>query len=278
MIARLRTFELTGLVPHARGVEIAAFLSMVAASWPLMLLAGPDLAPLVALFVPGIAAILLTRHAGDGIVRTLGLRRLGWPDAYLYAYWLPILFAIGTIGLTVAFGAGRLDSQVGGILPGNGLGPTEEIVQEIAGSLTVAPLVNMFVMLGTEMGWRAYLLPRLLPLGTWRAIACGSVLWAVMPTTYAASGVALATLDWSAQLVQVVWCVLIGAILGWLYVRTRSVWAPTLFAGAVGATSWFPALVLRDVVPLLGGSVSVIGWVLPAAVVLFLLPRLRATD
>jgi membrane protease YdiL (CAAX protease family) len=271
----LRAVHFTGVVWRTRTLEIGAFLALtIVGSWPLMLAGSPP-ALALAMWVPALVALLLTRAAGERAVERFGLDRLGWADAYFGAIWMPILFAVGGIALTVQLGAGRIDPDVGGLLPANGAGPVGDAVQEVVGSLTLAPLVNTVVMVGAEIGWRAYLIPLLLPFGAWRAIAITAALWSAwqLPLAFGISGP-------DAQLmvvVQVIWCVLIGAILGWLYVRTRSAWAPALFSGAIGATSGFWPLFLRDASPVLAGQVSIIGLVVPA-LVLVALPWIHRTD
>jgi len=46
-------------------------------------------------------------------------------------------------------------------------------------SLLIAPLLFLVFTLPIEYGWRSYLFPRLLPLGKFRAVVVGGVLWAL---------------------------------------------------------------------------------------------------
>ncbi|MBI2324505.1 MAG: CPBP family intramembrane metalloprotease [Chloroflexi bacterium] len=254
-------------------LEVLTFLAIaLGGSWPLMLVAGPGPLTLLAAWVPGVAALVLTQMHGRGALRRLGMDRLGWPDAYLFAIWVPVLFAAGLIAVTVALGGGRLDDDVGGLHLASGDVPVGEVVQQVVAAVTLAPLANAFVMLGSELGWRAFLLPRLLPLGSWRAITATSLFWWLWQLPL--------VLDprsdrWPLEGASFLfWCLLVGEILGWLYLRTRSVWAPALFSGAIGATSFLPTLVLRDVAPDAASPIGPAALVIPALVVFLI--RLRS--
>ena len=61
---------------------------------------------------------------------------------------------------------------------------------------------------------------------------------------------------------MVAFCVLLGAILSWLYQRTRSPWAPALAHGSINATAGLPLLFLTGVDISIGGTIaSLIGWI-----------------
>jgi hypothetical protein len=61
---------------------------------------------------------------------------------------------------------------------------------------------------------------------------------------------------------MIVFTILVGAIFSWLYLRTRSPWAPALAHGSLNASAGLPLLFLTGVNLTLGGTiVSVIGWI-----------------
>jgi len=65
---------------------------------------------------------------------------------------------------------------------------------------------------------------------------------------------------------------LMGTIFAWLYLRTRSPWAPALAHGSLNATAGLPMLFLKDVDTTLGGTVlSLAGWIGMVLLVLWLL-------
>ena len=78
---------------------------------------------------------------------------------------------------------------------------------------------------------------------------------------------------------MVVFCLLVGTVFSWLYLRTRSPWAPTLAHASLNATAGLPVLFLTDVDIAVGGTVaSAIGWIGLAAFVGWLILTRRLTD
>ncbi len=269
---RLRRIALPARRLAPGHLETAAFLAiLVGAGWPLMfasrLLGMPDLA----LWVPGAAALLIVRSSGRGALRRLGIDRVGWPDAYLVALWLPVLLAAGQIALVVALRAGRLDADVGGLHPASGAPPTIDAVGRLVGAILLVPFGRTLLTVGSEIGWRAYLLPRLLPLGSWRAITLTSALWWAWQLPLVLD---MRSGRWPLEATFFLfWSLFVGEVLGWLYLRTRSVWAPALFSAAIGSVSYLPAAVLRDVSPDAAFPFGPAALILPAIVVLFIRMR-----
>lgn len=61
---------------------------------------------------------------------------------------------------------------------------------------------------------------------------------------------------------MIVFTVLTSTILSWLYLETRSPWAPALAHGALNATASLPILFLSGVDISIGGTIaSAIGWI-----------------
>lgn len=70
---------------------------------------------------------------------------------------------------------------------------------------------------------------------------------------------------------MVVLCVLMGTIFSWLYLWTRSPWAPALGHGSLNAIAGLPLLFLTGVDLAFGGTLtSLVGWIPLAAFVAWL--------
>ena len=257
-------------------------------SWPLFLLPmafGPldskvrQIVSLVAwgaaMWGPGLAAIVATRFVAGQNLGRLNLRRLGPKRPYLWAWLLPLALAVVTGLFTWALGAGQLDLEFTAIreamaqAPGGERVPPGMVVAiQLVFSLTLAPLFNCLFALGEELGWRGFLLPRLLPLGQWRAILLSSAVWGVWHAPAILQGHNYPGQPVLGVFMMIVFCLLLGTIFSWLYLQTRSPWTPTLAHGSLNATAGLSILFLTDVDIVIGGTAtSAIGWIGLAAFV-----------
>ena len=127
----------------------------------------------IGMWGPGIAAIIATLSSG-GSIRDLNLRRLGPKRFYIWAWLLfPILTIVSSL-VTVLFGIGDFDpnfTMISEMLPASATSnPILIIAMQVGSALTVATIFNSIFAMGEELGWRGFLLPKLLPLGQWKAI------------------------------------------------------------------------------------------------------------
>ncbi len=271
MSVRRLSLPLVQLAPGQ--LEVLAFLAItIAVGWPLMLAPHSAVLGGVVSWVPGIAALLiLARGSTRNLLRRIALDRVGWPDAYLFAIWVPVLFVVGRVATVVALRAGVLDADLGGLHPASGAAPALDALQQLVGAVLLAPFAQMIVTLGSELGWRAFVLPRLLPLGTWPAITLTSLLWWAWQLPRVLDP---RSPQWPVETVAFLfWCLFVGEILAWLYLRTRSVWAPALFSAALTTTAYLPALVLRDLAPDAASPFGPAALIVPAVIVLLIRQR-----
>jgi membrane protease YdiL (CAAX protease family) len=120
-----------------------------------------------------------------------------------------------------------------------------------------------------------------LPLGQWRAIGLSGAIWGIWHAPAILQGRNYPNHPVAGIFMMVVFCVLLGAIFSWLYLRTRSPWAPALAHGSVNAIAGLPLLFLTGVDITIGGTLaSVIGWIPLALFVawLALTKRLPVSD
>ena len=223
----------------------------------------------LAMWMPGISAIVVTLFVKREKFSSLNLNRLG-PKRYYFWAWLlfPVLGILTGI-LTLVFGAGQLDlefsmiKQAAAQMPGaEQVAPGLIVAGQILAALTLAPLFNTLFALGEELGWRGFLLPELLPMGQWKAVLISGVIWGLWHAPAIWQGLNYPTVNpWLGVLMMVAFTVLTGTILSWLYLETRSPWAPALGHGALNAVASLPMLFLVGVDISIGGTIaSVIGW------------------
>ena len=216
-----------------------------------------------------VAPQVATRFVAGQSLGTLNLRRLGPKRPYLWAWLLPPALAIVTGLFTWVLGARRLDLTLAAIREamaqaagGERVPPEMVVAIQLVFSFTLAPLFNCIFALGEELGWRGFLLPRLLPLGQWRAILLSSAVWGVWHAPAILQGHNYPGRPVLGVFMMIVFCLLVGTIFSWLYLQTKSPWAPTLAHGSLNATAGLPMLFLADVDIVVGGTVtSAIGWI-----------------
>jgi uncharacterized protein len=144
-----------------------------------------QLAVAAVMWVPALTAFLTTRFITREGIGVLNLR-FGAARAYLLtALLIPVAYVV-IYALTALLGLGRPDWQlvdflarlrsmgvdVAGAPPGPLL-----LAGLFAGTTLVTPFMNSLFGLGEEIGWRGFLLPRLMPLGKAKAYLLVGVIW-----------------------------------------------------------------------------------------------------
>ena len=206
----------------------------------------------VAMWGPGIAAIITTVFIAKKPFSNLRLNTLGPKRFYLWAWFLPIgLTIIGGL-ITLLFGIAKLDlnftmirDAMASAAGGNSI-PAEGVVAiQVLLAFTLAPFINMLFALGEELGWRGFLLPHLMPLGQWKAILISGIIWGVWHAPAIAQGQNYPGYPILGIFMMIVFCVLLGTIFSWLYLNTRSPWVAALAHGSVNAVAGLPVLFLQ---------------------------------
>jgi membrane protease YdiL (CAAX protease family) len=227
------------------------------------------------MWMPGLGAIIATRLGDKQEFKTLGLGKLGNKKTYLWAWLGPILAVILTGTITWLLGWGKFDTSFTLIKQSlEGLPEVPEstlpllLTAQIAASFTLAPLFNTLFAMGEELGWRGYLLPKLLVLGEIPAMLISGVIWGLWHAPVILQGHNYPEHPLLGVGMMIVFTVLLGIFFSWLYLKTKSPWAPALGHGTVNAVAGLPLLFLTGVDLTLGGALtSVSGWLALAALV-----------
>ena len=151
----------------------------------------------IALVIPGIIALTFL------ILPVLGLSRPDWRMGELMA---------------------KLPSAADLQIPKNvaPLLPPIFLVSGFALSVVLGPTIYAAALIGLEYGWRGYLLPRLMPLGHWRASVASGLLWALslVPLLTQFSGAP----SWGGRAIQALAMgTVFGALLGEIWQRARCI-------------------------------------------------------
>jgi len=141
--------------------------------------------------------------------------------------------------------------------------------------LPLAAFINLLPALGEEIGWRGWLLPKLMPLGAVPAILISGVIWGLWHAPLILLGYNYPGVPgWLGLTAMIGMCIVFGAIFGWLRLRSGSVWPAALahaaFNGAGGTYLLFAMAGERidtTQATVLGWS----GWLVPLALAIVLL-------
>ena len=253
-----------------------------AISWPLFLapLLLKELEPTIlqlavtglwalAMWGPGISAIITTLAIEKKPFKTLRLNTLGPKRFYLWAWFLPLLLTVFTGLLTILIGTGKLDlgftflqeqmDQAGTQLP---ISLSTLVIIQIAQALILGPVINLIFAMGEEIGWRSFLLPQLMPLGQWKALIISGAIWGLWHAPAIAQGHNYPDHPILGIFLMTGFCIFLGIIFGWLYLNSRSPWVAGIAHGSLNASAGLPILfLLPGFDTALGGMLtSLTGW------------------
>jgi membrane protease YdiL (CAAX protease family) len=223
----------------------------------------------IAMWMPGIGALLASRREEGGALKALKIHRLGKKTIYLWAWLVPILVSVAAGLITWLLGWGEFDTELKAFQAATEALPetadislTLLLAAQIGGALTAAPLVNTLFAMGEELGWRGFLLPKLLPLGHLPAILLSGVVWGVWHAPAIAQGHNYPGYPLIGMGMMTVFTVLLGVFFSWLYLKTNSPWAPALAHGTINAVAGLPLLLMTSLMDPWGGALtSVAGWI-----------------
>ena len=232
-------------VQKPRPRPLPEFLGM----WPLR-----PLKRIIWMSVFGILGSALVIIAGVFLAAGLGLVR-------------PDLTHFSGFAATLQVATARAGVPIGSI-------PTGLIVLIQLLVIPFASLINGFLTIGEELGWRGYLLPSLRPLGTWPALLISGAVWGFWHSPIILLGYNFNQPNLFGVVMMMGGCILYGVLLGWLRLRTASIW-PSVFAhGAFNATAGFLFLVIAanaNADPVATGPLGWVTWIVMALVITVLL-------
>ncbi|QYH36850.1 CPBP family intramembrane glutamic endopeptidase [Salinibacterium sp. M195] len=250
---------------------------------------------LAMMFTPAIAALVVVffvekhpdgrsrRHAlGLGSVRPVGrfLRYLALalvvPPALILAALL-VGAALGVYPADFVHFSGfqeMLDGQLEALGQAPLPVPIGLLVAAQFANVLVGAVINTIPALGEELGWRGWLLPKLLPLGIVPALLISGVIWGLWHAPLVLLGYNYVDAPgWLALSAMVGMTIVIGAVFSWLRIRSASVWPAALAHGAFNAAAGFSFIFVmagKSFDPLQATILGWSGWLVPLVLVIVL--------
>lgn len=158
--------------------------------------------------------------------------------------------------------------------------PWVVVMSQTLTALLVAPILNAIPILGEEFGWRAYLQPKLMPLGGRKAMGLMGIVWGLWHAPLIPMGHNYGTnypgAPWSGILATIWIMFILGTFLGWAALRGGSVWPAVIGHGAINGIAGIYAFFTQgNPNLLLGPSVAgIIGsWALAVVALIIFLKR-----
>ena len=175
---------------------------------------------------------------------------------YLIAWFGPaLLIALGALIYFLLFPS-QFDptmSQMASLYAAQGVSLPESslftiFITQLAMGIFIGPLINIITTSGEEIGWRGYLLPKLMEMYSPRvSIVISGIIWGLWHAPIIAMGhnygTGYPTAPWGGILAMVVFCLFIGSIFSFLAIRTKSFLPASIAHGSMNGFAaisiWF---------------------------------------
>ncbi len=200
--------------------------------------------------------------------RVVWLMVVAWlVPPFLVALTVLMSAALGFVRLDLTFAAFAVELQKA--LPaGSPMPPVEVVVFAQIAMIPFAALLNAIPAFGEELGWRGWLVPALRPLGTWPTLLLSGAIWGFWHSPIILLGYNFGRTDLSGVLLMIGGCVAWGILLGWLRLRSASVWPAVIAHGSLNAAAGLIVIFAAAKPDLaLAGPLGVAGWIVLAVVI-----------
>lgn len=222
------------------------------------------------MWVPALGALVAARICGQKVV-PYGWRfgrflpylvvGLATPIVFFVAYGATVLFGLGRLDLTLTSFFEQVARAAGQAMP-RVSDPGKVLVVLLVVTTFATPFINTLFGLGEEIGWRGFLLPRLLPLGKLRAYLLSGIIWGLWHAPLVLMGFAFPGYPVIGILLFIVFTTIIGVILNELALRYRSVILAGFGHGVFNSQAYgIWKMIVPAPQPLLGGIPGLVGLV-----------------
>ena len=172
------------------------------------------------MFSPAFAALLTQ------FIYNRNLRGFGWKWGktryQILAYAVPTIYVLISYSLILLLGLGRLNTEIA----------SEFTIVDILLSATLGVFVNCVIVLGEEIGWRGFLLPKLAKIMSFtKASIIVGVIWILchVPIIIFADHYTSSTPVWYGLICFSVAAMGVNIAINWLRLKSGSVWTAVIF-------------------------------------------------
>ncbi|TFC81566.1 CPBP family intramembrane metalloprotease [Cryobacterium cheniae] len=128
-------------------------------------------------------------------------------------------------------------------------------------NVLVGAFINLVPALGEELGWRGWLLPKLMRLGTVPALLLSGVIWGLWHAPLILLGYNYpGAPGWLGLTMMIGMSTVVGAVFGWLRLRSDSVWPAALAHGAFNAAAGFSLVFAAAGESIDTTQATILGW------------------
>lgn len=219
------------------------------------------------MYFPGIAAIVVRYFDGDLSGTTLN--RLGIKRYYWWAWFLfPSLIA-ATILVDLFAGGARVDWSLQQLHSIRTSAPSSLdslgrfAIAQLVLAVLLGPIIHGLTTIGEELGWRDFLLPRLIRAGLsqWAALCATGAVWGLWHVPVILLGLEYVSHPFLGIPMFTAYAILVGIILGWLRLASGSVWIATLAHGSINAVQRAALVLIVGYNQTISGTLgSLTGW------------------
>jgi membrane protease YdiL (CAAX protease family) len=198
------------------------------------------------MFGPAIANLLtrlITHEGQQNLYLKPHFENKRW-KYYLIAWFFPGILTI--LGALIYFSLfprffdpelSLLREQLSAVNTNTAINPWMVVALQALQALLIAPLLNGIATFGEEFGWRAYLQPKLLPLGGRKAVLLTGIIWGIwhwpvilMGYNY---GFDYFGAPYLGPLAMVWFTITLSVFFGWITIKSTSVWPAVIAHGAL---------------------------------------------
>lgn len=242
---------------------------------------GAYIATVVMMFTPSLAALSVAltvqRRRGRALAHEIGLTgffsRRGWRFASVGMAGAAVL-VVGSWLLGLLLGFVELDPErsVAKALIVEVTGEQPPMPMAVLAGLQLLNLpiglaVTAIAAAGEEIGWRGWLLPRLLPLGAPWALGISGVVWGLWHAPAILLGLNYDQRNPLGIMMMIVGCVGAGVLIGWLRLASGSLLPCVLAHAALNSFATYQSVLFPPFDQRLVGPLAITGWVVMALLI-----------